>query len=72
MSPPHNSSLTGQAMKDYPLGQAHAPTSALRILGQKAWQRIAGIGHPLPLRFFIRISKDGRWLLCPSPEPADN
>jgi hypothetical protein len=26
-------------------------------VGQQARQRIAGIGHPLPLRFFIRITE---------------
>ena len=60
MSPPTNSSPTGQTVKDFTFGQAHAPKSALRIPGQQAWQRIAGIGHPFPLRFSIKITKDQR------------
>lgn len=60
MSPSHNSSLTGLAIKDFTFGKTPATKSALRIPGHKAWQRIAWIGHPFPLRFSIKITKDAR------------
>jgi hypothetical protein len=72
VSPPHNSSHEGRTDEDSHFRPAHAPSSALRIHGTRARQRIAGIGHLLPLRFFIRITTDQGGLPCPSPEPAHN
>src|SRR5438270_300288 len=67
-SPPTSSSQEGRTVQDLTLGPAHAPSSALRIHGKRARQRIAGIGHPLPLCFFIRTTKieDD----CPAPPPS--
>ena len=71
MSQPPNSSHEGRTSKDVILWHAHAPLSAPTIHGKRARQRIAGIGHPLSLRFQLRITKDRGGLLCPSPEPVD-
>ena len=51
MSPPPNWSPEGRASKDPLIWHVHAPQSAFEIYRHRAWQPIAGIGHPLPLHF---------------------
>ena len=61
MSLPPNSSHEGRTIQVLASRQAHAPQSAFKNHGKRARQRIAGIGHPLPLRFSIKITKDRGW-----------
>ena len=62
MSPPPNWSREGRATKDLLIGQIRAPQSAFEVHWRKAWQPVAGIGHPLSLRF-----SPGREALIPPP-----
>ena len=55
MSPPPNWSPKGRARRDLSIRHVHAPKSAIKIYRHKAWQPIAGIGHPLLLRLTHRL-----------------
>ena len=77
MSPTPNWSPQGRASGDLLSRHAHAPKSAAKIYRHKAWQPIAGIGHPLLLRLKHRLGyikgpekvKLAALPLPPSPTP---
>lgn len=67
MSQSPNSSHEGRTILDLHPGHAHAPLSALTIHGNGPGSVLLGIGHPLPLRFYIRIDEGSRVTALPLP-----
>jgi hypothetical protein len=54
VSPPPNWSPEGRAVEDLSIRHVRAPQSAFEVHQRKAWQPLAGIGHPLSLRLTSR------------------
>jgi hypothetical protein len=74
VSPPPNWSPKGRASRDRSIRHVHAPKSAIKIYRHKAWQPIAGIGHPLLLRLthrlgYIKGSRENE-VGCSAPPPS--
>ena len=72
MSPTPNWSPEGRAARDLSNRHVRAPQSASEIHRHKAWQPLAGIGHPLSLRLTHRrdhIKDPGKVKMTALPLP---